>query len=91
MWAGWEALPHAAGGIELVRSRVPSAVLAWAREELPRVPATQDFDAADLPVWLRVAAIALERLPAGGVPRGGERLAGDILWRQGAGKVAGGR
>jgi len=91
VWSGWEALPHATGGIELVRSRVACAVLAWAREELPRVPAAQDFEAVAVPVGLRLAAVALERLPGGGNPRAGERLTGEILWRQGAGKVAGGR
>lgn len=80
VWNGFEAIPWPTGGVQFLRSRSRAAVLAWETEQLPSVPEDFDLDAGCLPVSLRVAAVLLERLPQGGVPRSGEKLPGAIFW-----------
>ena len=80
IWSGVEARLHHLGGLEVVRARRPSAVLAWEKDLLPEPPAGFTIPDALLPAGTRVQAVLRGKPAHAGIPHRGEKVPGEIFW-----------
>lgn len=80
IWSGVEARIHPLGGLEIVRARRPSAVLAWEKDLLPEPPAEFTIPDALLPAGTRVQAVLRGKPAHAGIPHRGEKVPGEIFW-----------
>ena len=73
---------------ELRRSPVPSAMLAWEKEQLPASPPDFDIPEELLPVGVNVEAALARRSSWRTPPVVGEKILGEVFWRRGVRKEA---
>jgi len=87
VWSGFEVTGCLPGFLEVRRSLVPAAVLAWERGDLTPFPAQFTIPGWLLPARVRVQAVLIRRRARKGAPVAGERIPGEVFWSSEAQEV----